>query len=80
MLDENPKFGLKAPDTDKPNTIWFNISVLDIKETFSKAINAGRTEVQSVTEMPDYGVPNATFSDAFGYLWMAASNTQRSES
>lgn len=70
MLDENPKFGLNAPNPEKPNTIWFNISVPDIKETFSKAIRAGCTEVQSVTEMPDYGVSNAMFSDAFGYIWM----------
>lgn len=54
MLDENPRFGLAAPNPDKPNTIWFNISVPDIKETFSKAISAGCTEVQPVTEMPDY--------------------------
>jgi PhnB protein len=26
--------------------------------------------VQPVTEMPDYGVSNAMFSDPFGYLWM----------
>ncbi|PNT90256.1 VOC family protein [Clostridium thermosuccinogenes] len=70
MLDENPKFGLIAPDPDKPNTIWFNILVPDIKETFSKAISAGCAEVQPVTEMPDYGVSNAIFSDPFGYLWM----------
>lgn len=45
MLDENPKFGLIVPSPDKPNTIWFNILVPDIKETFSKAIGAGCTEV-----------------------------------
>lgn len=70
MLDENPKFGLTAPNPDKPNTIWFNISVPDIKETFSKAISAGCADVQPVTEMPDYRVSNAIFSDPFGYLWM----------
>lgn len=70
MLDENPKFGLIAPDPDKPNTIWFNILVPDIKETFSKAISAGCTEVQPVTEIPDYGVSNAIFADVFGYQWM----------
>ncbi|NLB88953.1 MAG: VOC family protein [Syntrophomonadaceae bacterium] len=70
MLDENPKFGLIAPTPDKPNTIWFNILVSDIKETFSKAISVGCTEIQPVTEMPDYGVSNAMFTDPFGYLWM----------
>lgn len=70
MLDANPKFQLKAPEPDRPNTIWYNILVQDIKETYEKAMNAGCIEVQPVTEMPDYGVSNAMFSDPFGYLWM----------
>ncbi|MFD1706721.1 VOC family protein [Siminovitchia sediminis] len=70
MLDENPTFGLKAPGTGEPQTIWFNIMVPDIQETFSKAMNAGCTELQPVTELPDYGVSNAIFNDPFGYQWM----------
>ena len=70
MLDENPKFELKAPNPNEPKSIWFNILVPDIKETFSKAISAGCTEVQQVTELSAYGVSNAIFSDAFGYQWM----------
>ncbi|QUI24116.1 VOC family protein [Vallitalea pronyensis] len=70
MLDENPKFGLNAPNPERPNTIWFNILVPDIKETFSKAISLGCIEVQSVIDIPDYGVSNAIFTDAFGYQWM----------
>lgn len=70
MLDENPKFGLKAPTLGEPQSMWFNIIVPDIKETFSKAISTGCTELQPVTELPDYGVSNAIFSDTFGYQWM----------
>lgn len=70
LLDENPEFQLKAPNSDEPKTIWFNILVPDIKETFSKAISVGCTEVQAVTEMPAYGVSIAIFSDTFGYQWM----------
>ncbi|GAB6085060.1 VOC family protein [Alkaliphilus crotonatoxidans] len=70
MLDENPKFYLKAPTQQEPKSIWFNILVPNIKETFTKAINAGCLEVQAVTEMPDYGVSNAIFTDPFGYQWM----------
>ncbi|MTI84340.1 MAG: VOC family protein [Firmicutes bacterium] len=70
MLDENSKFGLKAPNPNEPKSIWFNILVPDIKETFSKAISAGCAEVQPVTELPDYGVSNGIFRDAFGYQWM----------
>ena len=70
MLDENPEFGLIAPQPDNPISVWFNIAVPDIRETFSKAINAGCTEVQPVTEMPEFGATNAMFSDPFGYVWM----------
>lgn len=70
MLDENPKFQLIAPKPNDPKTSWFNISVPNIKETYSKAMSLGCTEVQPVTEMADYGVSNAIFSDPFGYVWM----------
>ncbi len=70
MLDENPEFQLRAPTPGDPKPIWFNILVPDIKATFAKAMEAGCTTVQELTEMPDYGVSNAVFSDAFGHLWM----------
>ncbi len=70
MLDENQEFELKAPAPGELRSIWFNILVPDIKETFSKAIGAGCSEIQPVTEMPDYGASNAVFSDTFGYAWM----------
>ncbi|MDF2857472.1 MAG: hypothetical protein K0Q87_3323 [Neobacillus sp.] len=70
MLDENPNFKLIAPKSDEPKSVWFNILVPDIKETFLKAVSAGCTVVQPITELPDYGVSNAMFNDAFGYHWM----------
>ena len=70
MLDENPSFELLAPKPGDPKPIWFNIMVPDIKETYDKAIEAGCQAVQPVTELPDYGVSNALFSDEFGYVWM----------
>lgn len=70
MLDENPQFELKAPTVDDPKTIWFNILVSDIKETYEKAMESGCMEIQPVTELPDYGVSNAIFIDPYGYQWM----------
>ncbi len=70
LLDENPQFQLTAPGPEGVTSMWFNVLVPDIEETFAKAISAGCTEVQPVTEMPDYGVSNASFSDPFGYHWM----------
>lgn len=70
MLDENPKFNLVAPSPDKPNTIWFNVLVEDINDTYSKAVNEGCTSIQPVNKMPEYGISNAIIVDPFGYVWM----------
>lgn len=70
LLDENPAFHLTAPTPDDPKTLWFNITVPDIEETYAKAIDAGCSEVQAVTNLPDHGVSNAIFMDPFGYIWM----------
>jgi len=70
MLDENPEYNLLAPDKDAHQTIWFNIMVPDINEVYQKAMDAGCTELQPVTEIPDFGVINAIFNDPFGYQWM----------
>jgi PhnB protein len=70
MLDENPAFSLIAPKPDQPQSVWFNIIVPDIRETFDRAIGAGCQTVQAVTELPEYGVSNAIFADPFGHSWM----------
>ncbi len=70
MLDENPQFEMIAPKPDDPKPIWFNIMVSDIDKTYSKAMSEGCTEVQPVTEIPDYGVSNAIIYDNYGYMWM----------
>lgn len=70
MLDANPDFHLHAPDPDHPNTMWINIVVPDIEKTYNLAIEAGSKEIQPITELPEYGVTNAIFSDPFGYVWM----------
>ncbi len=70
VLDENPKFELRAPSPEQPKSIWFNILVSDIKDTFAKAVDAGCTVIQPVMELPDYGVSYASFYDSFGYQWM----------
>ncbi len=70
MLDENPEFGLRAPDPQISHSIWFNIIVPDIHKVFKSAVDAGCTEVQAIKEMEDFGVSNAIFKDPFGYVWM----------
>lgn len=70
MLDANPDYGLKAPDKEHPNTIWFNISVEDIEKTHQAALENGCTEIQPITEMMDGAVRNSLFVDPYGYMWM----------
>lgn len=70
MLDENPEFGLVAPKEGTVNSFWFNVAVEDIKATHERAQREGVTEIQPLTEMPEYGVSNSIFSDPFGYVWM----------
>jgi PhnB protein len=70
LLDENPEFELIAPGQGELRSVWFNIVVPDIRETFAKAIRAGFAEIQPVTEIPDFGVSNAIVADPFGYTWL----------
>ncbi|MGI5911035.1 MAG: VOC family protein [Syntrophomonadaceae bacterium] len=70
MLDENPDFMLVAPKPTDPISMWCNIMVPDIREIFSKALDAGCTEIQPITELNEFGVINAIFTDPFGYMWM----------
>lgn len=70
MLDENPELQLIAPKPGDPKPIWFNIMVPDINITYAKAISEGCSEIQPITEIPDFGVSNAIFSDPFGHIWM----------
>lgn len=70
MLDENPDYGLKAPDKDHPNTVWFNIAVEDIEKTHQMALENGCTEIQGITNMMNNAISNSIFVDPFGYMWM----------
>ncbi len=70
LLDENPEFMLIAPKEGDRTSMWFNIAVPNIEETFENAVAAGCTLIQDIVDMEDYGVSNAIFSDRFGYMWM----------
>lgn len=70
MLDENPEYMLVAPKEGDPQPMWLNVAVPDIKDTYNKAIAAGCTEIQPLTEIEAMGITNAMFSDPFGYVWM----------
>lgn len=70
LLDENPQYQMIAPKEGDSKPMWVNVLLLDIKDTYKKAMDAGCTEIQPVIELTDFGVSNAVFSDKFGYVWM----------
>lgn len=70
MLDENPEYQMVAPKPEDPKPMWVNLLVADIRDTYRKAMEAGCTAIQPVTEMEQMGGINAMFADPFGYLWM----------
>jgi len=70
LLNENPDFGLFAPQEGVPQSMWINIAVPNIKDTYDAAIAAGCKEIFGINDMPDFGLKNAMFADKFGYGWM----------
>ncbi|WP_417088068.1 VOC family protein [Eubacterium maltosivorans] len=70
LLDENPEYQLIAPKPGQPQSVWYNVLVPDILTVYDKAMTAGCTAIQQVTEMPEMGAANAMFADPFGYVWM----------
>ena len=70
LLDENHEYHLFAPTKENPNTIWFNVVVANIEETFSRALEQGATVIQELTQMEAMGITNAMFLDNFNYVWM----------
>ena len=70
LLDENHGFHLVAPQPGDPKPMWINLTVEDIAATFQRAMEAGCTQIQPVTELEQFGLKNAIFTDTFGHVWM----------
>ncbi len=70
LLDENPEYDLYAPKKENPNTMWCNLLIEDIEETFKIAEGEGFQTIQPIAELKEFGVKNAVIVDPFGYSWM----------
>ena len=70
LLDESPEYGLYAPKDAKSQSMWCNLLIEDIVDTFQKAEDAGFRVIQPVTHIEAFGVKNAVIVDPFGYVWM----------
>ena len=56
LLDANAEYNLLAPTEDDPKTLWFNVMVPNIKDTFQNAIDNGASVIQELMHMPEMGV------------------------
>ena len=70
LLDENPAYGLTAPQPGQQLPMWLNIMVPDIQAAWDKAMAQGCKAIQRVHRMEEMGVSNAVFADPDGYAWM----------
>lgn len=69
LLDENLDLQMIAPGPGGGMSVWFNIAVPDIEETYRRALAAGCTVIQPVVELEGMGAKTAMVSDPFGYIW-----------
>lgn len=70
MLDQNLELGMVAPKPDECNAVWFNVAVPDLHLVHASALAAGCTQIQAITQLPEFGAIHSMFLDAFGYVWM----------
>lgn len=70
LLDENIDLSLIAPVKGELRSIWFNIVVRNIENTYQKAVDANWGTIQEITDLPNYGLSNAIVTDNFGYTWL----------
>ena len=70
MLDENPDYHLVAPKNDQSPSIWYNVVVEDIRDTFAKALENDCRVIQEPIEIPEMGIANAIVIDPFGHMWL----------
>lgn len=70
MLDENKDFQLEAPKVGEGKPTWFNVLVENAQSVYSRALEAGCSEIQPLMVMEEMGITTAMFLDPFGYIWM----------
>ena len=70
LLDEDPEQSLFAPKKADSKPIWINVTVPNIEEVYTRAMDAESIEVQGITLLEAFGLRNAVFMDRLGYKWM----------
>lgn len=71
LSDEHPNMGAVSPTTLGNTTVQFHIMVKNADAAVKKAVAAGATVVNPVSDQ-FYGLRSGTVTDPFGYKWMLA--------
>jgi PhnB protein len=75
LADEAPDWGAVGPRTVGGTPVTIHLYVEDVDDVFGKAVAAGATEVQPVTDQ-FYGDRSGTFEDPWGHKWNVASHVE----
>jgi len=68
LSDESPHSNVKSPQTLGGSTAVLNVYVLDVDDSFRKAVDAGGRATMPVADQ-FWGDRYGTFTDPFGYTW-----------
>ena len=75
LADENPEWGVKAPESLGGSPVHLLLYVEDCDAVFQRAIAAGATEVRPLRDQ-FYGDRAGTLNDPFGHQWTIASRKE----
>jgi PhnB protein len=75
LCDAMPDHGFVAPDPDAPVTQFITLYVEDADALFSRAVDAGATEINPVTDHI-HGDRAGSVRDPFGHRWAVATHIE----
>jgi PhnB protein len=75
LADEAPDWGAVGPRTVGGTPVTVHVYVEDVDDVFAKAVAAGATEVQPVTDQ-FYGDRSGQFEDPWGHRWNVATHVE----
>ena len=70
LLDEDPDRQLFAPKKADSRPMWLKVTVPNIEEVYTRAMDAESIEIQGITLLEALGLRNAVFVDRLGYKWV----------
>jgi PhnB protein len=75
LADESPDWGAIGPSKGVATGTTIHVYVDDVDDVFAKALAAGATEVQPVTNQ-FYGDRSGQFEDRWGHRWNVATHVE----